>query len=628
MSKGTVPAMPQGGDVRGLPVSGIREVGDALLAPRDDRWPTGKRAEAAGVFGPDHSPVPGAELATFRWRAAAPEGFAETARDGAAHLPGRWLFGGLCRPHFGHVITNSLGRIWAVDNAGPIDGIAFIGDKARAGENAYVAAFLDTLGVTLPHRVCFAPTVVERLVVAPDLFSEAREGRADPAYSDWIRARLPAPAETGGRIYVTRTRLGPEMGRVLCEDVIEENLRAAGYDIVAPETLPLAEQVALYRRADRIVATDGSALHLAAFATAGTVTVIQRRPDLPRDFENHLRGALGDRYQGIDAIRAVWFRDDGSRRRMPFAMAELDFDALRAGLVAAGALPGTAPWRVPGATEVEASRAWGSPPGTAFAIGRHEGRGATATGRRDEGDRAMDDHQTTGNATGPDLPVMDGIRYLRMLSRLHETLAPDWYLEIGTNKGRSLARANCNFVAVDPNFILAEPLRHEAAREMHLIQKTSDDFFASGFCERNGLRFDLAFLDGLHHYEVLLRDVINAEKLMKPGAPMLLHDPCPSSVEMTAREQCRGNWTGDVWKTVLILLEHRPDLRIEVATAAPTGVVVIRGLDPGSTVLEQAYDAIVSEWDARGLDDIGGLAGYYERLNLLTPEQVLETIAA
>ncbi len=224
-------------------------------------------------------------------------------------------------------------------------------------------------------------------------------------------------------------------------------------------------------------------------------------------------------------------------------------------------------------------------------------------------------------------PSIDGIRYLRMLGRMHLALQPKWYLEVGTFTGRSLSKVDCNFVAVDPAFRLKAPLAHPNARQMHLFQQTSDDFFASGFAARNEIAFDFAFLDGLHHFEVLLRDVMNAERLMASGGVIALHDCCPSSVEMTVRDQISGAWTGDVWKTLLILLRHRPDLEIHVAKAAPTGLVVIRGLDPTSTVLSDSYEALVAEYRDLRLDDLdGGLQGYYDTFTLQTPEEVIAAL--
>jgi hypothetical protein len=233
-----------------------------------------------------------------------------------------------------------------------------------------------------------------------------------------------------------------------------------------------------------------------------------------------------------------------------------------------------------------------------------------------------------GNGPAAGIPAMDGRRYLGLLRRLHERLAPRWYLEIGTFQGRSLELARCSYVAVDPGFRISRPVIPPEGTAMHLFQQTSDDFFASGFLDRNGIRIDLAFLDGMHLFEYLLRDFIHTERAMAPGGVVALHDCCPTTEEMTAREMQPGAWTGDVWKTLLILLRHRPDLEILVTTAAPTGLVVIRGLDPGNDTLGRAYDDIVAEFSRLGLADFdGGLAGLYRELPLVTPRQALERLS-
>ncbi len=121
-----------------------------------------------------------------------------------------------------------------------------------------------------------------------------------------------------------------------------------------------------------------------------------------------------------------------------------------------------------------------------------------------------------------------------------------------------------------------------------------------------------------------MRDFVNAERLMSPGGVIALHDCCPSTVEMTVRDQIDGAWTGDVWKTFLILMRNRPDLTFDVASAAPTGLVVIRGLDPDSTVLSERYDPLVEEYRDMALADFeGGIEGYFREFDLRTPEEVV-----
>ena len=42
--------------------------------------------------------------------------------------------------------------------------------------------------------------------------------------------------------------------------------------------------------------------------------------------------------------------------------------------------------------------------------------------------------------------------------------------------------------------------------------------------------------------------------------------------------------------------KYRPDLSVKVIGTAPTGLGVVRSLDPGSSFLRENYDAIVGEY--------------------------------
>lgn len=225
------------------------------------------------------------------------------------------------------------------------------------------------------------------------------------------------------------------------------------------------------------------------------------------------------------------------------------------------------------------------------------------------------------------IPVIDGLRYFRLLSRMHAKLQPDWYLEVGTFTGKSLALAKCNTVAVDPNFKIEHPVINPAGQQMFFFQQTSDDFFDGGFLKANKIKVDFAFLDGMHLFEYLLRDFIAAEKIMGKGGVICLHDCCPTTPEMATRAYHTGAWTGDVWKTLLILLRNRPDLKIDVTDASGTGLVVIRNLNPRDKTLEAAYDDLVDEYMDQELVDLeGGLGGLYRNFDLISPEAFLETL--
>jgi hypothetical protein len=191
-----------------------------------------------------------------------------------------------------------------------------------------------------------------------------------------------------------------------------------------------------------------------------------------------------------------------------------------------------------------------------------------------------------------------GMPYYRFLRNLHEACLFDWYLEVGCRSGESFAPVRSKTIAVDP-FFRAEINIIGTKPALHVFQATSDDFFASEFLARNDIRLSLAFLDGMHLVEFLLRDFMNTEARMDPNGVIMMHDCVPYGLKMTRRDLDNlpdGAWTGDVWKLIPILQTWRPDLKVTVLDCRPTGLVCVSGLDPENRVLSQNYDRILADF--------------------------------
>jgi hypothetical protein len=205
--------------------------------------------------------------------------------------------------------------------------------------------------------------------------------------------------------------------------------------------------------------------------------------------------------------------------------------------------------------------------------------------------------QVTQNA---DFTIADGMRYMPFLHLLHQQHVFDWYMEIGCRSGKSFAPVRSSTIAVDP-FFSVETNVIGSKPALHCFQQTSDDFFAGGFLARNEIALSFSFLDGMHLYEYLLRDFMNTEANSHPDGMIALHDCIPGSLDMAMRDhtkvpRMRKGWAGDVWKLIPILKEYRPDLTVTVFDCAPTGLVVVSGLDPSNRVLQSEYDAIVARY--------------------------------
>ena len=108
------------------------------------------------------------------------------------------------------------------------------------------------------------------------------------------------------------------------------------------------------------------------------------------------------------------------------------------------------------------------------------------------------------------------------------------YLEIGTFKNDLFNHVKCNVkVGVDPV-------------SGGNIRKTSDAFFSE-----NNRKFDLIFIDGLHHYEQVKRDIFNSLKFLNSKGIILLHDCLPRNYYYQAVPRSQINWNGDTWKAFL-----------------------------------------------------------------------------
>ena len=174
------------------------------------------------------------------------------------------------------------------------------------------------------------------------------------------------------------------------------------------------------------------------------------------------------------------------------------------------------------------------------------------------------------------------------------------YLEIGVREPTgNFNHIDCvSKVAVDPNPL--DPV---------VLPITSDEFFST-----NTSKFDIIFIDGLHHDDQVLKDIENSLNHLSENGTIVCHACLPTTELMQARDDHGGEWTGDVWKAIAELRVERIDLDIKVVNTDYGCGIIRRGTNiPYETTAnyKSYYHYSTNKWNM---------------LNVISPEQFIQWI--
>jgi hypothetical protein len=338
-----------------LPLQGrMAEVRGALLVPAAQRgipkpcgvFSEGRPVEMSVCFGGRS----GESITRFP-EPAAPE----------RHMAGTYLFGGVLWDHFGHMLCEGTGRLWALAGRQDIAGVLFFpqpADNARVCARGF-AALAQELG--LPKVIVLdSPVTVDRLLVPEQGLGSGDLMLGRPESRAFLRDRLARPPgrERSRRLYLSRCGQPRRRGMVLGEAGLERLFAAQGFEIIRPERLELSTQLDAYRAASHVVGTEGSAFHLLALAggTGCKVGVIKRRASpLFGLICDQLDTFLQTRSVRIETVLQVFapkrFRDPN------FIFLEMSRRAMWSDLAAHGFVSGD-PWDEMDAEERHAAKAW------------------------------------------------------------------------------------------------------------------------------------------------------------------------------------------------------------------------------------------------------------------------------
>lgn len=182
------------------------------------------------------------------------------------------------RGHFGHLLTESLSRVWAWPETLALDPDARVlvcATVKRPELLEYELAIYEAAGIPRDRVVLASgPVRVERLISGTPMFSnpyyvDARIAATWDQVGDRLAAGA-APREWPRRVFLSRRETkracvnGPELEQVFVEH---------GFEVLFPEDYSLGEQVQLFRAADVIAGFAGSGMFQIAFVAEPKIVI-------------------------------------------------------------------------------------------------------------------------------------------------------------------------------------------------------------------------------------------------------------------------------------------------------------------------------------------------------------------
>jgi hypothetical protein len=156
----------------------------------------------------------------------------------------------------------------------------------------------------------------------------------------------------------------------------------------------------------------------------------------------------------------------------------------------------------------------------------------------------------------------------RRVNALAARIGARRYLEIGVQRGHTFRTVGiAERVGVDPRFLFDTDAVADAATTLHAMP--SDTFFATVAGTRP---FDIVFIDGLHVFEQVVRDLTNTIAWTDWHSAILIDDTVPNDVysahprqaeAVRLRREAGGKgaaWHGDVYKLAFLIHDFFPSL--------------------------------------------------------------------
>ena len=191
----------------------------------------------------------------------------------------------------------------------------------------------------------------------------------------------------------------------------------------------------------------------------------------------------------------------------------------------------------------------------------------------------------------------DNIKRWDLIDYLNTTYKFNSYLEIGCDDDQLFSKISIQEkIGVDP--VSGGNYRAK-----------SDDFF-----DKNLKKFDLVFIDGLHEYHQVKKDILNSIKFLNKEGFILVHDCLPRTKAHQSIPRYRGSWNGDVWKAIV---ELRTKENLNIFTSQ---------IDLGVGVIKKEMNSNILKTNIKNFKDLKFKDYYYNYKNFMNIKSYEDTL--
>ena len=502
--------------------------------------------------------------------------------------PGTYIYGGPFYPHFGHALTESIHRLWAV-NSNIHDGIVFAVSLRPNTKSIYTPPkwFIQALDILeIPLTKCIWVTnesIFEHLVV-PEPGSELSLGPKNwyCSYLENLQQRIFDAThhlrKNKGELKLFLGRTHIPLGEYAAgEKYLESLLVDEGYISFKPENYDLLEQIAYLMNAKKTIFSQGSAIYSLEFTKYldADIACLPRTKSnqlfyphiyskcrnyiVAGNADNIVRFGIGRRNKTREiAINKHPYQIVESLRNHDFALLK-DWDEEKF-LTQESRDIMTYIYRVN-------TKQKKTEPARYLEILEEYLQVRT------------NPNPTSNSEINTPIVMKSSSDRLNQLAWINQSSN---YLEIGVFKGITFNAINIkNKVAVDPK--VRFNTKKYATDNVVFLEVTSDDFFRNYATKFN--RFDLIYLDDVHTFEQTFRDFCASVSLANTNTIWLINNTYPGSyaqaqlsyqhcakLKQIAQEK-GGAWMGDVFKVVAAIHDFFP--QFSFATFPDHGQTVI-----------------------------------------------------